>query len=281
MTVSRIVRGKYFIEDNQAYLEFYIENIGLLRVTDVATIKSGTATMYHNNQQVGSEISLTNMRFQALDEQTDTLNTLNFKIELDNSYSITNPPQLVDVELKNVVFSVTRNDTANIISNVKDQQRQIDQNAQNIINLQNQTDSLEEDISTIQEKLNNFENNTTLDTITLNNSLKVKELTRNTYIQQPIMIKSGTKTIGVNEAPSIKRVELTKIEAPYNSGYKIIPFVSRRFRSTSNTEVPDDYGDFYYGYYNPDKSTVYIKTAKVLSKSAIYQYDWMIYAVPE
>jgi hypothetical protein len=96
MTISRILRGKHFIEDNKNYLEFYVENVGLLRSGDTAIISGGTATMYLNGTQVGTNsISLGGVEITS---SSSGLSTLNFKIELDNSaYPVTNSPDLVDV----------------------------------------------------------------------------------------------------------------------------------------------------------------------------------------
>jgi len=96
MTISRILRGKHFIENNKNYLEFYVENVGLLRSGDTAIISGGTATMYLNGTQVGTNaISLSGVEITS---NSSGLSTLNFKIELDNSaYPVTNSPDLVDV----------------------------------------------------------------------------------------------------------------------------------------------------------------------------------------
>jgi len=149
MTISRILRGKHYLDatDNKVYLEFYIENVGLLRLSDTAIISSGTATMYYNGTKVGSDISLVNKEINSLPDSATTLNTLNFKIELDSStYPITasNSPHLVDVELKDVVLNIIRENSDDRIADIRDQQRQIDQNTSNI--------------STLNRDLNNIDN---------------------------------------------------------------------------------------------------------------------------
>lgn len=97
------------------------------------------------------------------------------------------------------------------------------------------------------------------------------------YLQQPVMIMAGVTTISTGT--SEKNLTLCTIPAAYQSGYRIVPFVSRRYGSASGT--PSDEGDFYYAYYNSVNHTVHIKLANRLQSGVIYQFDYMIYAVPE
>lgn len=107
--------------------------------------------------------------------------------------------------------------------------------------------------------------------------LELKELANGTYVRQPAMILSGVVT--VTTGTSAKNLTLCTVPSPYQSGYRIVPFVSRRYGSASGT--PSDDGDFYYAYYNSVNHNVYIKLANRLSSGVIYQFDYMIYAVPE
>ena len=97
------------------------------------------------------------------------------------------------------------------------------------------------------------------------------------YMQQPLMIMSGVVTISTGT--SEKNLTLCTIPAAYQSGYRIVPFVSRRYGSASGT--PSDTGDFYYAYYNSVTHNVHIKLANKLPSGTIFQFDYMIYAVPE
>ena len=107
--------------------------------------------------------------------------------------------------------------------------------------------------------------------------LELKELANGSYVRQPAMILSGVVT--VTTGTSAKNLTLCTVPSPYQSGYRIVPFVSRRYGSASGT--PSDDGDFYYAYYNSVNHNVYIKLANRLSSGVIYQFDYMIYAVPE
>lgn len=97
------------------------------------------------------------------------------------------------------------------------------------------------------------------------------------YLQQPAMIMAGVTTISTGT--SEKNLTLCTVPSEYQSGYRIVPFVSRRYGSASGT--PSDEGDFYYAYYNSVNHTVHIKLANRLQSGVIYQFDYMIYAVPE
>jgi len=107
------------------------------------------------------------------------------------------------------------------------------------------------------------------------------------YIQQPIMFLSGTTTVNQGKIngksiPNDKYVILTNIKnTPYATGYRVVPFVSRRFNSVTGMPRPDDYGDFLYSYYDAKTYDVCIKTTQKLSTLAIYQYDYMLYAIPQ
>lgn len=97
------------------------------------------------------------------------------------------------------------------------------------------------------------------------------------YMQQPLMIMADVVTISTGT--SEKNLTLCTIPAAYQSGYRIVPFVSRRYSSQSGT--PSDTGDFYYAYYNSVTHNVHIKLANTLPSGTIFQFDYMIYAVPE
>lgn len=97
------------------------------------------------------------------------------------------------------------------------------------------------------------------------------------YLQQPVMIMSGVTTISTGT--SDKNLTLCTVPTEYQSGYRIVPFVSRRYGSASGT--PSDTGDFYYAYYNSVTHKVHIKLANKLPSGVIFQFDYMIYAVPE
>lgn len=97
------------------------------------------------------------------------------------------------------------------------------------------------------------------------------------YIRQPAMIMSGVATISTGT--SEKNLTLCTVPTEYQSGYRIVPFVSRRYGSASGT--PSDAGDFYYAYYNSVTHNVHIKLANKLPSGTIFQFDYMIYAVPE
>ena len=108
-------------------------------------------------------------------------------------------------------------------------------------------------------------------------NLYAKSLVDGSYLQQPVMIMSGVTTISTGT--SEKNLTLCTVPSEYQSGYRIVPFVSRRYGSASGT--PSDEGDFYYAYYNSVNHTVHIKLANRLQSGVIYQFDYMIYAVPE
>ena len=97
------------------------------------------------------------------------------------------------------------------------------------------------------------------------------------YMQQPLMIMAGVVTISTGT--SEKNLTLCTVPTEYQSGYRIVPFVSRRYGSASGT--PSDTGDFYYAYYNSITHNVHIKLANKLPSGTIFQFDYMIYAVPE
>lgn len=97
------------------------------------------------------------------------------------------------------------------------------------------------------------------------------------YIRQPAMIMAGVVTISTGT--SEKNLTLCTVPTEYQSGYRIVPFVSRRYGSASGT--PSDTGDFYYAYYNSVTHKVHIKLANKLPSGVIFQFDYMIYAVPE
>ncbi len=181
MTVSRILRGKHFIDaiDNKTYLQFYIENVGLVRLTDVITVSGGTLIFYYNGAQVGNELSLANIPiiFQTPNEVgSNTLNTLNFKIELDNSeYPITptgSSPHLVDIELKNVVINVERSSAADRVADLQDQQiqQQINQNTSGINNLTQTVAQINNNINSINNSITNFNTKNELKSLQITNN---------------------------------------------------------------------------------------------------------------
>ena len=154
MTISRILRGKHYIDtDTKTYLEFYIENVGLLRAGDTATISSGTATIYLNGTQVGTDpIQLTGIEIIS---NVSGLSTLNFKIELDaTAYPTTNSPDLVDIELNNVVINVTRTNVADAVTNLSDQMTQINTNTTNISSLNASIGTINNNITSINRNIN-------------------------------------------------------------------------------------------------------------------------------
>lgn len=108
-------------------------------------------------------------------------------------------------------------------------------------------------------------------------NLYAKNLVDGSYLQQPVMIMAGVTTISTGT--SEKNLTLCTVPSEYQSGYRIVPFVSRRYGSASGT--PSDTGDFYYAYYNSVTHNVHIKLANKLPSGVIFQFDYMIYAVPE
>lgn len=108
--------------------------------------------------------------------------------------------------------------------------------------------------------------------------LYLKTLVDGSHIRQPAMIMSGVKTVN-QTGTSVKSLTLCTVPSAYQSGYRIVPFVSRRYGSASG--VPSDDGDFYYAYYNSVSHGVCIKLVNNLPTGVIYQFDYMIYAVPE
>ena len=97
------------------------------------------------------------------------------------------------------------------------------------------------------------------------------------YMRQPLMIMADVVTISTGT--SEKNLTLCTVPAAYQSGYRIVPFVSRRYGNQTGT--PSDSGDFYYAYYNSVTKNVHIKLANPLPSGTIFQFDYMIYAVPE
>ena len=110
------------------------------------------------------------------------------------------------------------------------------------------------------------------------NRLELCENLMTGYVRQPAMIMSGVKTVN-QTGTSTKSLTLCTIPEEYQTGYRVVPFVSRRYGSASG--VPSDDGDFYYAYYNSVSHDVCIKLANKLPTGVIYQFDYMIYVVPE
>lgn len=96
------------------------------------------------------------------------------------------------------------------------------------------------------------------------------------YIRQPAMIMAGSTTISTGT--SSKRATICAIPVEYQTGWRIIPFVTRTYGNPGAT--PADAGDFYYAYYNSVDHNVCIKLANVLTSGIPYVFDYMIYAVP-
>ena len=96
------------------------------------------------------------------------------------------------------------------------------------------------------------------------------------YVRQPAMIMSGSTTISTGT--SSKRATICTIPAEYQTGWRIIPFVTRTYGNSEAT--PADAGDFYYAYYNSADHKVCVKLANVLASGTAYTFDYMIYAVP-
>ena len=96
------------------------------------------------------------------------------------------------------------------------------------------------------------------------------------YIRQPAMIMAGSTTISTGT--SSKRATICTIPTEYQTGWRIIPFVTRTYGNAGAT--PADAGDFYYAYYNSADHKVCVKLANVLASGTAYTFDYMIYAVP-
>ena len=286
MTISRILRGKHYIDtDTKTYLEFYVENVGLLRAEDTAIISQGTATIYLNGTQVGTDpIQLSGVEIVS---GVSGLSTLNFKIELDDTaYPTTNSPDLVDIELNNVVINIKRTNVADAITNLSDQMTQINTNTANISRLNGTLNNVNNTVTSVNNRVSTIESNfsqtTTLQNLTIANILKMKN--HNGYIQQPIMIMAGNKVIteGTQGAPWVK---ICDIPTMYQSNYRIIPFVSRKFTSSTSTPTasgafPAGPGDFYYAYYDSRLGTVNLKLTQSFTSSTWVDYDYLIYAIP-
>lgn len=102
------------------------------------------------------------------------------------------------------------------------------------------------------------------------------DLASGSYIRQPAMIMSGSTTISTGT--SSKRATICTIPVEYQTGWRIIPFVTRTYGNSGAT--PADAGDFYYAYYNNVDHKVCVKLANVLASGTAYTFDYMIYAVP-
>ena len=247
ITISKIIRGKHFIDDsdNKNYLEFYIENIGVLRSGDTAEINSGTATIYYNGVNTTNPISLNGI---TVSSQTSNLSTINFKIELESTnYPInnTNPSiDLVDIQLKNVEIEVTRNNRENAATASIDQQ--LDQIVINKNNIQNLNDTITVNNSNINNRLNNlntqkvnlqdFKNLMAFKSITITSSsnffnssrFSLKSGVINIYYNDFVLIVQGdiapTRTIAQNEDVDI--LNLSTANLPHH------------FDDTNNTRAP-------------------------------------------
>lgn len=201
MVVSRLVRGKHFIDpnDNKTYLQFYLENIGLVRLTDSVQINSGTLVFYYNGSQVGNnEISLTNVSIieeASNDIGENTLNTLNFKIELDDSEFPVTPtsssPHIVDIELKNLKIHVGRKNTADRIADLQSQQVQqkINDNTENILHLTETVNQMNLNLQSATNRITNSINNNQLYSFEINNNTANQIFNKTDfYITNPIKV---------------------------------------------------------------------------------------------
>ena len=297
MTISKIIRGKHFIDvsDNKNYLEFYIENIGLLRAGDEARLKSGTAILYYNGAVQGDPITLSNITILS-DENiipTSQLSTLNFKIELDDTdYPVNSqqqdPIDLVDIQLVNVEIEVTGRSRADAAtSSISDQLNQINSNSRNIRALNDAIEATNENFSTFSS---NLQNNISSQ-IGNFNILKLKNQ------QQPIVIMMGNTvctsgSISDNNGSIVKICDLpaqyTARDSNDNELFRIIPVVSRKFKNNNANAIPSGAGDFYYAYYSSTKTNsnatpsgaIYLKLKEPFSSSTWIDYTYIVYATP-
>lgn len=106
--------------------------------------------------------------------------------------------------------------------------------------------------------------------------LYLKSLADNSYVRQPQLIMKGNNVI--KNGSTNKNVVLCTIPTAYQSGYYIVPFVTRTFGGTG---VPDDAGDFKYAYYNQTSYTVNLKLFNDLTSGVWYDYVYFIYALPK
>ncbi len=106
--------------------------------------------------------------------------------------------------------------------------------------------------------------------------LYLKSLEDNSYVRQPQLIMKGN--VVVKNGSTNKNVVLCTIPTAYQSGYYIVPFVTRTFGGTG---VPDDAGDFKYAYYNQTNYTVNLKLFNNLTSGVWYDYVYFIYALPK
>ena len=249
MTISRILRGKHFIEDNKNYLEFYIENVGLLRSGDTAIISGGTATMYLNGTQVGTNsISLSGVEITS---SSSGLSTLNFKIELDNSaYPVTNSPDLVDVQLKNVIINITRTNVADAVTNLSDQMTQINTNAANISRLNTSLGTTNTNITNINRNINSLntsvgKNTTNLQQLKTNLGFKMMTINSSSsfFNSSRFSLKGGVINIYYNDFVLIVQGDIAPTRnIARNEDVDILNFstanLPHHFDDTNNTRVP-------------------------------------------
>ena len=113
------------------------------------------ATIYLNGTQVGTDpIQLSGIEIVS---NVSGLSTLNFKIELDStSYPTTNSPDLVDIELNNVIINITRTNVADAITNLSDQMTQINTNTANISRLNTSLGTANTNIANINRNINSL-----------------------------------------------------------------------------------------------------------------------------
>lgn len=107
--------------------------------------------------------------------------------------------------------------------------------------------------------------------------LRISTIVNGSYIRQPQLILSGKTSI--SGGTSQKRATICSIPTEYQSGWLIVPFVTRTYGNSG--VAPADNGDFYYAYYNSADHEVCIKLANLLPSGVAFTFDYLIYAVPE
>lgn len=250
MTISRILRGKHYIDtDTKTYLEFYVENVGLLRAGDTARISQGTATIYLNGTQVGTNpIQLTGIEIIS---DVSGLSTLNFKIELDDTaYPTTNSPDLVDIELNNVVINISRTNIADAVTNLSDQMTQINTNTTNISRLNTSLGTINTNITNMTRNINSLQTTTQTNTTNLQQlktNLSFKMMTINSssdfFNSSRFSLKSGVINIYYNDFVLIVQGDIAPTRTiVQNEDVDILNLstanLPHHFDDTNNTRTP-------------------------------------------
>lgn len=250
MTISRILRGKHYIDtDTKTYLEFYVENVGLLRAGDTARISQGTATIYLNGTQVGTNpIQLTGIEIIS---DVSGLSTLNFKIELDDTaYPTTNSPDLVDIELNNVVINISRTNIADAVTNLSDQMTQINTNTTNISRLNTSLGTVNTNITNMTRNINSLQTTTQTNTTNLQQlktNLSFKMMTINSssdfFNSSRFSLKSGVINIYYNDFVLIVQGDIAPTKTiVQNEDVDILNLstanLPHHFDDTNNTRTP-------------------------------------------